>query len=405
MNSKRTWPASAGDRIIVRFHQIATLGAAHGRYQDVGVFADYGLQGETASMLVERTRGRYLLGRVEEVLEPSPERVAPRCPYFGICGGCQYQHASYKHQLEVKRQLVANHFERILGPEAAEVRPTVAAPTPWRYRNHVRFSVNRQGELGFIQRGGRRFLRVDECHIAHPWIEERQRELQGRCAGLRQVAFRYGERTGEYLVHPRLEERGIQASFASGQPHYHDELLGVRFRVSAPSFFQVHDIQAERLVELVRESLRLSTGETLLDAYAGVGVFAILLAPLAGRVIAVEVAAGALADARVNAAAAGVENLELVQAPVERALPALAERGCRVDAAILDPPRAGCERVVLQQVATLRPARIAYVSCNPATLARDVQRLGELGYRLRHVQPVDMFPQTYHVECLALLTR
>lgn len=396
--------ARPGDVVTVALEQLATLGAACGHYQCVDVFAGGGIVGETARVRVERARPHYLAGWVEDVVSPAPQRVAPACPLFGQCGGCQYQHITYAQQLEIKRWLVAAYLARA-DLACPPVLPTLPAPNPWRYRNHVRFTVNREGELGFTRRGGRRFLRVDDCLITHPWITQQMCQLQGRCRGIRQVALRYGERTGEYLVHPNLAERGIEVGLASGQPYYHDRLLGASFRVSGPSFFQVHNAQAERLVELVREGLAPQGRETVLDAYAGVGVFAVLLAPLARRAVAIEIGASALADARANAAAAGLDNLDLVEAPVERALPELAAAGTRAEAVVLDPPRAGCCPAVLEGVAALGAERLAYVSCNPATLARDLARLCHLGFRLRSIQPVDMFPQTHHVECVALLER
>jgi len=228
----------------------------------------------------------------------------------------------------------------------------------------------------------------------HPGINSVLAALQGRCAGAYQVAVRYGVNTGEQLIHPRLSQ------IESGQPYYEEELLGRRFRIASPSFFQVNTPQAERLVELLRDSLRPDGTELVIDIFAGVGTFAALLAPLVGKVIAIEEAAAAVKDAAVNIT--GLDNIEFLQGKAEEVLHQL---DGVPDAAILDPPRLGCHRRALAALLQLSPRRIIYVSCEPATLARDLRVLCEGGYRLVAVQPVDMFPQTYHVECVATLMR
>ena len=250
---------------------------------------------------------------------------------------------------------------------------TVPSPQPFNYRNHARFTVRRSGSLGFTNRITRRFVRVDECMLMTPGINGALAELQGKCSETTQLSVRYGVNTGDFLVQPTLQHPAI--GIPSGQSHYVEELLGRRFRVASPSFFQVNTHQAEHMARMVRDRLELTGADTLLDAYAGVGTFAVLLAGEAGRVIAIEESSAAVRDTALNAE--GVDNVEFVESKTEDALKTL---DAPVDAVILDPPRSGCDPRVLTALARLAPRRIAYVSCDPSTLARDLALLAGVRY-------------------------
>lgn len=362
------------------------------------VFVFGGLPGETVTAEVVAERRNYAAAIAVETLIASPDRVEPECRYFGACTGCQWQHVAYERQLEMKRELLADAFRRVGGLDI-EPLPTLPSPDRLGYRNHARFTVSKAGgRLGYVHKERRRHVELDECLLMAPWINEALAALQGRAAETTQLSLRYGVNTGDYLLQPTLQNPEIP--LASGQKHYEEELLGRRFRVSSPSFFQVNTRQAERMAELVMERLRLDGSQTVVDAYAGVGTFAALMASRAKRVIAVEESAAALADARVNVE--GIPNVELRQARTEDALLELA---ADADAALLDPPRAGCMPAALDALCAAPPQRVVYVSCDPETLARDLAVLAAGPFRVEQAQPVDMFPQTRHVEAVVTLVR
>jgi len=384
------------ERIQLTFTDIAPQGDALGRHDGQVVFAPGGIPGEEAVVSARQTRRKFYTGEIAEVVRPSPHRTVPPCPHFGRCSGCQWQHIEYPFQLELKRGRVARQMQVRGGFESPPVLHTLPSPEPYHYRNHARFTESDGGKLGFVHKDSRDFIHVEHCHIMHPWINDMLASLQGRCPGANQVAMRYGTKTGDWLIQPKLKDIDIE----TGQPFYTEEVLGRRFRISSPSFFQVNTPQAERLFAVVEDSLRLSGSETVVDVFAGVGTFAVLLASSAGRVIAIEESAAAMKDAGVNMQ--GLTNIEFVQGRAEEVLPLMTHTP---DAAVLDPPRAGCQRRFLEALLRQSPRRIAYVSCDPFTLARDLRQLCDGGYRLLSVRPVDMFPQTYHVECVASLVR
>ena len=382
--------------IRIELDTFAHRGEAIGRQDGQVVFVAGGIPGETVDVEVYQRKHDFLRGRVRDVVSSSADRVLPPCPYFGVCGGCQLQHVAYSRQLALKEEVVRDQMRRIGAFPNPEVRPPLGMDHPWAYRNHARFSALRDGRLGLTRQSSRRIVPIDSCHIMDPRINETLAKLQGRCRRLFNVSVRCGVHTGDVLVAPRIPAAGDVVE--TGQAELTETLLGKRFRIAAASFFQVNTLQAERLAQLVIDRLALSGGEVVVDAYCGVGTFGALLADKAKRVVGIEQSPAALADAALNVA--GLANVELIQGATEDALPGLAER---VDAVVLDPPRAGCRPEVLATLARLRPGRLVYVSCDTATLARDLRTLVDGGFALEEVQPVDMFPHTYHVENVATL--
>ena len=380
----------------MKFADIAPHGDAIAYKGDEAVFVAGVIPGEEAVVDVRHGRRSMLYGQVVEMLAKSPRRVEPRCPYFGACTGCQWQHIDYSYQLELKREAVRRRLRDTSGFSAPPLRAALPSIEPWNYRNHARFTVDRDGRLGFVHRWRKNSIAIDYCHIMNPWINETLSALQGRCQKRTQISMRYGVNTGSFLVQPKMPELDIP----TGQKWYEEELKGWRFRISSPSFFQVNTAQAGRMIDVIEDRLDLKGNEVIVDAFAGVGTFAAVLASKAGRVIAIEEAPAAVADAKVNVV--GLDNVDLVEGKTELVLPSL---DMAVDAVILDPPRTGCQRSGLDALLKLAPRRIVYVSCDPESLARDLRILCDGGYRLAEVQPVDMFSHTYHVECIATLVR
>ncbi len=388
---------SRGDHITLSLTSWGRLGEAMAQYQGWDVFVFGGIPGETVVAEILRIQRKYLAARVVEVIQGSELRVEPPCPYYGECTGCQWQHLDYSAQLIAKKSRVVDALERVGGLSQQPVAEVIPSPDQYGYRNHARFTVGPAGSLGFVNRETRRFVAIDRCMLMHQGINDMLTQLQGRCSETTQLAIRAGKNTGDYLIQPTLKNPAVP--LPTGQTHYLESVGDRRFRVASPSFFQVNVEQSVQLVEVVRNSLDLRGDEVLVDAYAGVGTLAILLAPYVANVIAIEESSAAVADAQENAA--GLTNVEFWTGKTEEMLSRLA---ARPDAVVLDPPRAGCQPQALRSLLEIAPEKVAYVSCDPESLARDLKILVDGGYHLDQVQPLDMFPQTHHVECVASLT-
>ena len=404
----------SGDRIEVTLDSWGRLGEAMARHNGEPVFVLGGIPGERVIAEVVRVHRKYASATVVEVLERSADRVDPPCPYFGECTGCQWQHLDYGAQLAAKREKVVDSLARVGGlfvdGEDAPVAETLPSPDRYGYRNHARLTVSKKGTLGFVNRETRRFVRIDQCMLMRPSVNKLLEELQDRCGETTQLSIRAGadaagadayradstEDPVSYLIQPQLFNPGIKV--ATGQKRYVETIGDNRFFVSSPSFFQVNVEQAARAAQILREGLALSKDDVLLDAYTGVGTFAVLLAPFVSRVLAVEESSAAVADAQANAS--GSPNVEFLLGRTENVL---AKLPLRPDAVVLDPPRSGCQPQALSSLLELALSRVAYVSCDAETLARDLKILCAGGYELDSVVPIDMFPQTHHVECVALL--
>lgn len=414
--------------IELQVTSMAYGGEGVGRWNGKAVFVPYAIPGEEVMAEIVEDHGRYARARLVQVTMPTAGRVSPPCPHFGPdrCGGCTWQHVGYGAQLTFKAGIVRDQLARICRVADPPVRAPMGMDDPWRYRNHVQLVAQAGGQLGYQAGGSHRTVLVTQCPIAHPLVASMVSapaagaawRLPAGLAGgwVRRAAPRAGINTGQRLLVLETREplppvrgawpfavaaeAGTRVIPLAGNPHLEERLGGRAFRYSPRSFFQVNTAQAERLVELVAGYVDPQGDETLLDCFCGVGVFGLLLAGRVKRIIGVEESGSSISDARVNAA--GVANVTFLHGQAQSVVPSLSEP---VHAVVLDPPREGCDPAVLKALVDLAPRRIVYVSCDPSTLARDVTSLGEAGYVLREATPVDMFPQTYHVETVVLLER
>ena len=447
-----------GDRLEVTIDDLAFGGEGVGRLDGYVVFVRGGLPGDRLRVQVTETRARYARALIETVLARSPHRVDPPCPYFGRCGGCRLQHLDYPMQLAFKEKQVRDCLERLGDVGRFELRPILPAPEPYGYRNKMEFTVAEvagQPVIGLHEAD--RYdvvLDIERCLLQsetmNTLLDETRRQARARRLPvwdgategglLRFVSLREGRHTGDAMVNlvaasPDLERLGpvaeglkgrvpatasvvlnVNAKKASvavgteehvllGRDHITESLGGLSFQVSANSFFQTNTVQAERLFALVESACEPRGDEVLVDLYSGTGAISLLLARRCRRVYGIEIAPAAVADAVRNARANGIDNCTFLTGEVRHVLPALIDQGVKAETVVADPPRAGFHPKALTALAALGPARIVYVSCNPSTLARDVGDLVRRGYRLEWVQPVDMFPQTPHIEAIARLRR
>jgi 23S rRNA (uracil1939-C5)-methyltransferase len=401
-------------------------GAALGRHEGRVIFVRGGIPGERVRARIVEDKGRFAHAQLVEVLEASPDRVEPPCPHVPECGGCQWQHIAYPRQLALKADIVRDQLERVGGIADPPVRPTLASPDPWGYRNRVTFGVDAAGRLGFQRAASHEIVPIQECHIADPRLMALYDDLDLELPGLVRLTLMAGTEEQDLLMAfetakdrpPALEadfpvscvhlesgedEDAIPVNLI-GNNYVVQKVAGHTYRVSAGRFFQVNTGVAEKMVRLVLEWLDVPPDATVLDAYSGVGLFTLPLSQLAGKVIAIEMDPGATEDLILNLEALDdSENVDVIEGPVEAVLPDLVESEY-LQRAVLDPPRGGLDVAIVDALVAEALPRIVYVSCDPATLARDLKRLLRGGYRLADVQPLDMFPQTYHIETVALLT-
>lgn len=392
---------------------IAYTGQAVGRHHGRVVFVNYALPGELVEVELTHERRTYAHARVRRVISPSPERITPQCGHFTQCGGCQWQHIAYTAQLAYKTQAVRNQLIHNGKIADANVLPCVGSPDIYGYRNHSQFIVTDNGNFGYYQANSRSALPIRECPILEKVLSAQipgesiatlylsridtvRRSLKAP-EQLREMHLRCGHNTGEWHISAELNS-GRYLPMQGDFP-LHESVLNHTYALSAGSFFQVNTGVAALLVQTLHDVLQLSGRERVLELYSGVGFLTIPLSEWASTVTAVESSAMSVADAHDNTKHR--PNIELVESDVKRWLQRSAE-ALAWDVIVADPPRAGIDRDSMTELIKLHAPKIAYISCDAATLARDAQILSFYGYELILAQPFDMFPQTHHVETLAL---
>ncbi|MGN0955395.1 23S rRNA (uracil(1939)-C(5))-methyltransferase RlmD, partial [Dialister sp.] len=454
--TKRNIPVKLNETYTASIRDLGIHGEGIGTVEGFTLFVPGALPGETVTTKIVAAKKSYAQGRLISIEKQSPFRAKPECPAYHACGGCQISHLTYEGQLAVKEQRVRDVVSRIGGFSEDLVLPVLPAEHPWNYRNKMAVPVAQATSgpvAGYYRQGSHQVVPIEGCLIQE---EENNRVLRfaegfmirhhiqgynekARKGSVRHIMARTGDK-GEVMVvivtaTPALpfqelwvkEMRELLPEVVSiyhnvqkspgnvilGNTLHHlwgkktltASLAGLSFEVSPFSFFQVHRQQAEQLYAKALEYADLSGGETVIDAYCGTGTISLCLAKKAKKVIGIEIVKEAIDDAWKNAEFNHVDNVEFHAADAGKLMPELYKEGLRPDIIVMDPVRAGCSEDVLKAAAAMGPKRIVYVSCNPATFARDAAILSAAGYILRRVQPVDMFPQTMHVETVSLLER
>ncbi len=416
------------------------------------VFVHGALRGETCRVLILKTLKSVAFAKVLEVIEPSGARVESDCPYFPRCGGCTYRHMSYEEELRLKKQRVQDNLARI-GGSAVVVEEILGAADTLRYRNKAQYPVSKDGAVGFYRARTHEIIECEHCLLVRPEADaaaEALREYMQSCRvagydektgrGLVRHLYVRSNATGESLIcvlvnGDRLPKedrlvallrdacpkcRGIVLGTNTkkgnvilgdryrtlwGDDRLEDTLCGKRFLLSVPSFYQVNRTQAERLYAKAIEFADLTGRETVLDLYCGAGTITLALSDHAKRVLGAEIVPEAIDDARENAVRNGVKNAEFFCGDASDVAKKFAQEHLRPDVITVDPPRKGLAADVVESIAEMQPERVVYVSCDSATMARDVKRFAELGYTATRAAAVDMFPRADHVETACLLSK
>lgn len=455
--SESNVPVAKNQQIEVTFTDLTQDGSGVAKVDGYTLFIPGGLPGEKAKIQVIKTKKGYGYGRLLELTETSGRRAEPPCPYYDQCGGCAIQDISAEGQLAYKREIVKDALERIGGLSDIAVEPTLGMDEPWSYRNKIQVPVAQQNgkfAFGFYKKRSHDIVTMDHCMITDPLIDEivqtaRQvaeenglipyDEVKNRGV-LRHVMARVGKKTGEVMVvfvtrtdelpfrkllikalterYPQIKSiaQNINSSRTNaifgdttktlwGRDVIYDQIGDVTFAISARSFFQVNPSQTEVLYGKALEYAELTGKETVIDAYCGIGTISLFLAKQAKHVYGVEIVPEAIEDAKKNAELNKITNATFEVGKSEDVIPAWREQGIEPDVIVVDPPRKGCDASLIDTMIAMQPERIVYVSCNPATLARDLKLLTTGEYKVKKVQPVDMFPQTMHIETVVGLQR
>lgn len=445
------------DLIEIEITGMTHEGMGVGKHHGMAVFVQGAIDGEIVRAKVIKTTKSYAVARIEEWLQKSPHRHEPFCAVYKRCGGCSLQHMTYSKQLEFKHRVVTDNLERIGGFRNIEVNPVIGMQVPTHYRNKAQYPVGmgKEGVIaGFYARRTHEIIPADNCSIQDTASEAVRKSILEKVqefgfipydentgkGQLRHIVTRVAFSTGDIMVilvvtteripginrmtqhilkkNPQVKSiilnintrrdnviLGDRNITVYGPDTLVDSLGPFRFHISPLSFYQVNPKQTVVLYEKAVEYAALAGNEIVYDLYCGIGTISLFLARQAKQVIGVEVVDEAVQAARKNAELNGIDNTEFHTGLAEEVVPRLYSQGKKADVVVVDPPRKGCDQKLLETMIQMQPERIVYVSCNPSTLARDLKYLGENGYSIKAVQPVDMFPWSEHVECVVLMTR
>jgi 23S rRNA (uracil1939-C5)-methyltransferase len=450
-------PVKKNEIVEMEFIDMTHEGDGVGKVNGYPLFVPYGLPGERAKVKVLKVKKNFGYGKLIEITKQSTERIEPPCDVFYQCGGCQLQHMSYEMQLKVKQKQVQDALRKIGHIEDIPIHPTIGMEDPWRYRNKVQIPVRGKDgrlETGFFRKRSHDIIDMDTCPITHeqndrmveavrriaedagitPYDEENHRGT------LRHIMVRNGQATDEIMIvlvtrteqlnnvekivkeitksYPNIKSiiqninskrtnviLGDKTKVLWGEEYIYDTIGDIKFAISAKSFYQINPVQTKKLYDKALEYANLTGQETVIDAYCGIGTISLFLAKRAKKVFGVEIVPEAIDDAKNNAKLNGIDNAEFFVGAAEKVMSWWKAQGLKPDVVVVDPPRKGCDEELLQAIIEMKPKKVVYVSCNPSTLARDLRILEDGGFKTVEVQPVDMFPQTSHVECCALLIK
>lgn len=410
---------------------VSSDGNGVGHIDGFTVFVPCTAAGDTVKIALEKVKSRFGEGRLLEIIEPSADRTEPGCSAFGRCGGCQLRHMNYEAELCEKRGIIENAMQRIGGFSGFKLENITGMDAPCRYRNKMIFHVN-SDLCGFFAVKSHEIIPLDDCEIGFEENKNIVAAIKGFLpqSGLTQIFMRKAFKTGEIMVvlsakkkienTGKIVERlhgadkniaGIIADINGkkellwGKDKIEDILCGVKFKISADSFFQVNPLQTEKLYSKALEYADLTGSETVMDIYCGIGTISLCAAKRSKKIIGIEIVERAVLDARENAEYNGIDNAEFYAGSAENIVPRLINNGERPEVVILDPPRSGSDERTLGAIVNAAPKRIVYVSCNPATLARDARFLADNGYEIIHAEGFDLFPRTMHVETAVQLSQ
>lgn len=385
-------------KIITKISDYDDNGVGRGYYEDeVPILVFNSIIGEKVEIEIIKIFPEKIIGRISNILISSEKRIKSNCDFFGNCTGCQWLHIDYDHQLELKKLIVKNNLEKNNLFVDEIIEKTISSDRKFYYRNHGRFTVRKNKdleELGFVNFLSRKWTSVDHCKIMSQNINDKLKLLKNNLSGKTQVSIRGSDSSTSFLIQPKFETD----LFESGQKYYQEKIFDNYYQVASPSFFQVNISQVEKIFNYLLDQGIFYENQIVIDAYCGVGTFTCLIAPYVKKIYGIEESASAIIDANINSNK--FNNIYYIQGKTEDVL---LDVNDEIDILLLDPPRIGCEDLVIQKINRIKPRKILLISCSPENFAIDMYKLSSIGYKIQKIIPFDMFPQTHHVEVVGIL--